>query len=85
MGGRHTSRASRGRNRPRQAQGAADHDWPRLVLVAAVPLVGLVADKDRFFSATGQRLAGIARSGVAPYTWAVLLGSTVTAALNLDT
>jgi arsenical pump membrane protein len=70
---------------PGAAGSAASQDWSPFVLVAGLLLVGLVADDDRLFSAVGERLAGVARSGAVLYAGAVVLVVAVTALLNLDT
>jgi arsenical pump membrane protein len=71
--------------RTSDAKSAATQDWPPFVLVAGLLLIGLVADDDHLFAAAGERLARVARSGVALFLGASLLIGVVTAILNLDT
>jgi arsenical pump membrane protein len=70
---------------PHHARAAAAQDWPPFGLVAALLLVGLVADGDGLFAAGGHALARIAPNGVLLYVGTVLLVLSVTTLLNLDT
>ena len=70
---------------PHGARSAAAQDWSPFVLVAGLLLVGLIADEDRLFSASGHALARLAPNGLALYIGAVALIVTVTTVLNLDT
>ena len=70
---------------PVHAQEAASQDWPPFVLVSGLLLVGLVADEDGLFSASGLVLARLAPNGIVLYSGAVVLIVTVTSVLNLDT
>jgi arsenical pump membrane protein len=71
--------------RPADAASAAAQDWSPFVLVAGLLLIGLVADDDGLFAATGARLAAATSSGWLLFAGAVLLISIVAATLNLDT
>jgi arsenical pump membrane protein len=71
--------------RPVEARAAASQVWPPFVLVAGLLLIGLVADGDGLFAATGHRLAQMARSGIAIFAGATVMIGVVTALLNLDT
>jgi arsenical pump membrane protein len=71
--------------RPADAAQAAAQDWSPFALVAGLLLVGLVADGDGLFEATGRWLAGRARSELMLFAGMVVLVSAVTATLNLDT
>jgi arsenical pump membrane protein len=71
--------------RPADAAHAAAQDWPPFVLVAGLLLIGLVADGDGLFEAAGSRLARLAPTGALLFAGAVVLVSSVTATLNLDT
>jgi Na+/H+ antiporter NhaD/arsenite permease-like protein len=44
-------------------QATAKQDWPPFVLVTGLLLIGLVADDDGLFAATGHQLARFAKSG----------------------
>jgi len=70
---------------PSAFRSAASQDWTPFVLVAGLLLIGLVADDDGLFAATGQRLARMAPNGVLLFVGAVIVVGAVTAALNLDT
>jgi len=70
---------------PRAAQAAASQTWTPFVLVAGLLLIGLIAEEDGLFAAAGDRLARLARGGVALFAGATLLVIVVTATLNLDT
>ncbi len=70
---------------PGDARAAADQVWSPFVLVAGLLLVGLVADEDGLFAATGHRLASATGSGVILYAGSAALVAGVTALLNLDT
>ncbi|HEX4679101.1 MAG TPA: SLC13 family permease [Gaiellaceae bacterium] len=64
---------------------AASQVWPAFALVAGLLLVGVVAERDGLFAASG---AGLARLSTGPRTTFVLalcLVAVVTAVLNLDT
>jgi arsenical pump membrane protein len=71
--------------RPGDAAQAAAQDWSPFVLVAGLLLIGLVADGDGLFEATGRWLAARARSEPMLFAGMVVLVSAVTATLNLDT
>jgi len=71
--------------RPGDAGQAAAQVWSPFVLVAGLLLIGLVADDDGLFGASGRWLAARARSGVVLFAGMVVLVSAVTATLNLDT
>jgi arsenical pump membrane protein len=68
-----------------QAQSAASQVWSPFVLVAGLLLIGLVADEDGLFAATGRRLATLAPNGTALFAGAAMIIAVVTALLNLDT
>jgi arsenical pump membrane protein len=70
---------------PSRAQAAASQDWPPFVLVTGLLLIGLIADRDRLFSAAGERLAGVSERGTVTFAGAVVLIAVMTAVLNLDT
>jgi arsenical pump membrane protein len=70
---------------PSAARSAASQDWTPFVLVAGLLLIGLVADDDGLFAATGHRLARMAPNGVLLFVGAVIVVGAVTAVLNLDT
>jgi arsenical pump membrane protein len=71
--------------RPVDARAAASQVWPPFVLVAGLLLIGLVADDDGLFAATGHRLARTAKSGMAIFVGSTVMVGVVTALLNLDT
>ena len=71
--------------RPGAAGAAAAQDWSPFVLVAGLLLIGLVADDDGLFAATGHHLARLTRHGSALFAGAAVLTGVVTAVLNLDT
>jgi arsenical pump membrane protein len=64
---------------------AAGQAWPAFALVTGLLLIGLVAAKDRLFSAAGHWLAGITSSGRSLFIGMAAMMVTVTALLNLDT
>ncbi len=70
---------------PADARAAAAQDWPAFALVSGLLLVGLVAQEDRLFEASGHLLARFAPNGVALYAGSALLVVVVTTLLNLDT
>lgn len=67
------------------ARSAASQVWSPFVLVAGLILVGLVADQDGLFAATGHRLASLAPNGIVLFAGAAVTIAIVTALLNLDT
>jgi arsenical pump membrane protein len=67
------------------ASGAATQDWSPFVLVTGLLLVGLVADEDGLFAASGNRLARVSSNGNILFLGSVLMIGVVTAVLNLDT
>jgi arsenical pump membrane protein len=67
------------------AESAASQVWSPFVLVAGLLLVGLVADEDGLFLASGYRLARLAPNAVSLFAGAAVLVALVTALLNLDT
>ena len=64
---------------------AATRAWPPFVLVAALLVIGVVADEDRLFESAGARLAKL--PGRPPVTFLALMAlvALVTVVLNLDT
>jgi arsenical pump membrane protein len=70
---------------PSNARAAASQDWPPFVLVAGLLLIGVVANDDGLFAATGNALARRANTGVTLFIGAAVLLAVVTAVLNLDT
>ncbi|HVA04538.1 MAG TPA: SLC13 family permease [Acidimicrobiales bacterium] len=68
-----------------EARSAASQDWPPFVLVAGLLLVGLVADEGGLFAAAGRALARASSSGAVLFAGSVILVSSVTSILNLDT
>jgi arsenical pump membrane protein len=64
---------------------AFDQVWPAFVLVTALLLVGVVAERDGVFAAAGAALARLPTGGVATYAISLALVTAVTAVLNLDT
>jgi arsenical pump membrane protein len=68
-----------------EAQSAAGQVWSPFILVAGLLLIGLVADEDGLFAATGYRLAALAPNGVVLFAGAAMTIAVVTALLNLDT
>jgi arsenical pump membrane protein len=70
---------------PSATRSAASQDWTPFVLVAGLLLIGLVADDDGLFAATGHRLARMAPNGALLFIGAVIVVGVVTAVLNLDT
>jgi arsenical pump membrane protein len=70
---------------PADARAAAAQDWPAFALVTGLLLVGLVAQEDRLFEASGHLLARFAPNGLALYAGSALLVVLVTTLLNLDT
>jgi arsenical pump membrane protein len=70
---------------PADAQAAASQDWPAFALVSGLLLVGLVAQEDHLFEASGHLLARLAPNGWALYAGSALLVVVVTTLLNLDT
>lgn len=71
--------------RPGEAAAAAAQVWPPFVLVAGLLLIGVVANEDGLFAATGHALARGARRGAGVFAGAVLIIAVTTAVLNLDT
>jgi len=67
------------------ARSAAAQNWSPFVLVTGLLLIGLVADDDGLFAATGHQLARLSSSGVALFAGATVMIAVVTAVLNLDT
>ena len=67
------------------AHAAASQDWSPFVLVSGLLLIGLVADGDGLFAATGNTLARLSSNGVVLFLGATVIISIVTALLNLDT
>jgi arsenical pump membrane protein len=67
------------------AASAASQVWSPFILVAGLLLVGLAADRDGLFAATGHRLALMAPNGMALFAGAAVTVAVVTALLNLDT
>jgi len=67
------------------ARAAASQVWSPFILVAGLLLIGLVADEDGLFAATGHRLATLAPNGFALFAGAAMTIAVVTALLNLDT
>ncbi|HWF14777.1 MAG TPA: SLC13 family permease [Acidimicrobiales bacterium] len=70
---------------PADARAAAAQDWPAFALVSGLLLIGLVAQEDRLFEASGHLLARFAPNGWALYAGSALLVVVVTTLLNLDT
>jgi arsenical pump membrane protein len=70
---------------PADARAAAAQDWPAFALVSGLLLVGLVAQEDHLFEASGHLLARLAPNGWALYGGSALLVVVVTTLLNLDT
>ncbi|HVY47024.1 MAG TPA: SLC13 family permease, partial [Minicystis sp.] len=70
---------------PDAALGAAKDAWPPFVLVAALLVIGVVADDDRLFEVAGAKLAKV--PGRAPVLFVSLMAlvAVVTVVLNLDT
>ena len=65
--------------------GAAGQVWPAFVLVTGLLLVGVVAEKDGLFAATGAALARAPGGTRLAFVWSLALVAVVTALLNLDT
>jgi arsenical pump membrane protein len=70
---------------PSDARAAASQDWSPFVLVTGLLLIGIVADSDGLFAATGYQLARIAPSGLILFSGAAVMIGIATAVLNLDT
>ncbi len=70
---------------PTAARSAADQVWPPFVLVAGLLLVGMVADADGLFAASGRLLADLAPGDGSLFVGCCLTVAAVTAVLNLDT
>ncbi len=70
---------------PQDARAAASQVWPPFVLVTGLLLIGVVANDDGLFAATGHRIARISSSGPVLFVGAIVLIAVVTALLNLDT
>jgi arsenical pump membrane protein len=64
---------------------AAGQVWPAFALVTGLLLVGVVAEQDGLFAATGARLARVPGGARVVYLVALGLVAVVTAVLNLDT
>ena len=67
------------------ATAASSQDWSPFVLVTGLLLVGLVANEDGLFAASGNRLARLSSNGFVLFLGAAALIGAVTAILNLDT
>jgi len=65
--------------------GAAAQDWSPFVLVAALLLIGQIANEDGLFAWAGHLVASLARNGAILLTGTALMVSVVTTVLNLDT
>lgn len=61
------------------AGAAASQAWSPFVLVTGLLLVGLVADEDGLFAASGNRLARVSTNGVVLFLGATVLIGVVTA------
>jgi arsenical pump membrane protein len=64
---------------------AAAQIWPAFVLVTGLLLVGIVAEQDGLFRATGSLLARLPVGSRATFAIALVVVALVTAVLNLDT
>jgi arsenical pump membrane protein len=64
---------------------AAAHAWPPFVLVAALLVIGVVADEDHLFESAGARLAKLPGRPPVMFLALMALVALVTVVLNLDT